>query len=198
MTDQPATPAVVQPDPGARRRRGWPARWVAAAVGAPVAALIAIFAVLPPAQDRAAQSPLVGQPAPAIHGPSVTPYPFTSLAALAGRWVLVNFFATWCVPCRDEQPQLARFAATHHGEVQLVMVAYNDSATDVRGFLADNGGRWPAVEDPGGQVALAYGVGGIPETYLVDPYGIIVAKIVGGSTVASLDRLLSAAKAAKP
>ncbi|MCU4185759.1 TlpA family protein disulfide reductase [Acidiferrimicrobium sp. IK] len=200
MTDPEPRLAAPAPEPApepTRQRRGHRARWAALSVGLIVVGLVIVLAVQPSAANRQVQSPLVGNPAPPVAGPSVTPYPFTSLGALGGRWVLVNFFATWCVPCQVEQPELARFAAEHRasGDVQLVMVVYSDSTPNVRGFLAARGGDWPAVQDPGGQIALSYGVSGIPETYLVDPHGIIVAKIVGGSTTAGLDRLLAAAQA---
>ena len=60
------------------------------------------------------------------------------------------------------------------------MVIYDDNAPDVQGFLRREGGSWPAVPDPGGRVALDYGVSGIPETFLIDPRGVIVGKITGG------------------
>ncbi|MHB1927862.1 MAG: TlpA family protein disulfide reductase [Acidimicrobiales bacterium] len=171
-------------------------RWLGLSVGVLAVLLVAALAKAPPAANVEVRSPLLGHPAPPIAGPSVTPYRFTSLVASRGRWVLVNFFATWCVACRQEQPQLARFAAEHRGaDVQLVMVVYNDTAPNVRAFLAAQGGKWPAVLDPGGQVALSYGVGQIPDTYLIDPHGIVVAKLAGASTAAGLDRLLALAKA---
>lgn len=173
------------------------ARWLSSGVGLIAIALIAVFAVQPPAANQQVQSALIGHRAPPVSGPSVTPSPFTTLDSLTGRWVIVNFFATWCTPCQVEQPQLASFAAAHRssGDVQLVMVIYNDNTPNVQGFLRAKGGDWPAVQDPGGQVALNYGVSGIPETFLIDPNGVIVGKVTGGSTAAGLDALLAKAKA---
>ena len=182
--------------PAPARRSRHRVRWLGVGVGAIAVLLIVVLAKAPPAANVEVRSPLLGHPAPPVAGPSVTPYSFTSLGALRGRWVLVNFFATWCVACRQEQPQLARFAADHRGgNVALVMVVYDDTAANARRFLADRGGKWPAVLDPGGQVALNYGVGQIPDTYLIDPNGIVVAKVAGGSTAAGLDRLLALAEA---
>ncbi|MDQ6840120.1 MAG: TlpA family protein disulfide reductase [Actinomycetota bacterium] len=166
------------------------------AVGLIAAVLVTVLAGRHSA-NQDVRSTLIGHPAPPVAGPSVTPYGFSSLSGLRGRWALVNFFATWCVPCQQEQPHLAAFAVEHRrsGDVQLVMVVYNDSVANVGTFLRTRGGIWPAVEDPAGQTALSYGVAGIPETYLVDPNGIIVAKIVGASTTAGLDALVANAKA---
>lgn len=182
------------PPTASRRHR---VRWTALAVGLIAAVLVTVLAGRHSAANQEVRSTLIGHPAPPVAGPSVTPYSFSSLSELRGRWALVNFFATWCVPCQQEQPHLAAFAAEHRGsgDVQLVMVVYNDSIGNVRAFLRTRGGIWPAVEDPTGQTALSYGVAGIPETYLVDPNGIIVAKIVGASTTAGLDGLVAKAKA---
>jgi len=197
---QPIPEAVERPPALPARGRGrHRVRWVALGVGAVAVLIVVVLAVQPSAANRQVQSPLIGHPAPPVAGPSVTPYRFASLGALSGRWVLINFFATWCIPCQQEQPQLARFAAEHRArdDVALVMVIYSDSTPNVQRFLAARGGAWSAVQDPGGQIALSYGVSGIPETYLIDPYGTIVAKIVGGSTTTGLDRLLAAAQARK-
>ena len=195
--NNPGPPRQQPPSDTRTRRPRHRVRWAALAVGTVTALIVVVFAVQPSAANRQVESPLLGRLAPPVTGPSVTPYPFGSLASLRGQWVIVNFFATWCIPCQQEQPQLARFAAqhTHRDAVQLTMVIYNDSTPNVRQFLASRSGDWPAIEDPDGQISLSYGVAGIPETYLVDPYGIIVAKIVGGSTTAGLNRLIADAKA---
>src|SRR5205807_1548917 len=99
-------------------RRSHRARWVAAAVGVPIALLVAVLATRPPAGTRAADSPLLGKPAPAINATTIDGQP-VELARAQGRWVLLNFFATWCVPCRREHPDLVRFAQQHQSEGDL-------------------------------------------------------------------------------
>lgn len=180
--------------PAPRRHR---IRWTALAVGVIAAILVTVLAVQRPSANQQARSTLIGRPAPPFGGPSVTPYPLASLDGLRGDWAVINFFATWCIPCQQEQPHLAAFAAEHRAthDVQLVMVIYNDSVSNVQTFLRTRNGQWPAVEDTSGQTAVSYGVAGIPETYLVDPRGVIVAKIIGASTTSGLDDLVAKAKA---
>ncbi|MHB8465292.1 MAG: TlpA family protein disulfide reductase [Acidimicrobiales bacterium] len=169
---------------------------MAAGVALMMGLFVYVLATRPPALDQVTPSPLLGEAAPMVSGPSVTPASFESLSGWRGRWVLVNFFATWCVPCQHEHPELIAFMARHQhaGDVGLVMVIYDDQVSKVQGFFRDRGGDWPAVADPDGRVALNYGVSGVPETYVVNPAGVIVAKLVGGVTAAGLDRLLASAQ----
>jgi cytochrome c biogenesis protein CcmG/thiol:disulfide interchange protein DsbE len=110
--------------------------------------------------------------------------------------VLVNFFATWCVPCRQEHPELVRFAEAHRGtgDAEVVSVIYDDSPDAVRAFHAAQGGDWPMVSDPKGRIALDFGVAGVPESYLISPTGIVAAKVVGGVVAGDLERLLVQAR----
>jgi len=156
---------------------------------------IAATAGKPDAYD--ARSPLLGKPVPAVTGATVQGGRF-DLGAMRGRWVVVNYFATWCRECRVEHPELERFFQAHEavGDASVVSVVFNDTPKAVREFLADNGGSWPMVIDPGGQIAVNFGVGKVPESYLVSPNGYVVAKIVGGVQASGLDALLQRAKTA--
>jgi len=146
----------------------------------------------PSAGTRAADSPLLGKPAPAIAGQTVDGQS-VRLDQYQGRWVLVNFFATWCIPCRQEHPDLIRFAAEHRqaGDLDVLGVVYDDSLDAVRDFRDKQGGDWPMVVDPNGRVALDFGVSGVPESYLIDPDGRVAAKVVGGVQAGALDDLLA-------
>jgi len=184
-----------EPPPGRRRSR--PALWTAIAVGVVALSLIGVLATRKSALDKLADSPLLGRPAPEVAGPSVTSGEAIRLDAFRGRWVAVNFFATWCVPCRREHPEFIKFSQRHllQADASVLMVIYDDKVTSVRGFFQTNGGDWPIVPDPDGRVALDYGVRGVPETFLVNPNGVIVARVVGGVTADGLERLLFQAKA---
>ena len=191
-------PASLDGGSGLRRRHRRTAAVVAASVGMVTAGLIFALAAGRSAVDRQITSPLLGHGAPAVNGPSVTPAPFESLASWRGRWLVVNFFATWCIPCRAEQSQFVAFAQRHQasGDAAIVMVIFNDDVGKVRTSFAASGAGWPAVADPDGTVALDFGVTGVPETYLIDPGGTVVAKIVGAVTADGLDGVLRRAKAA--
>ena len=169
--------------------------WIAVAVAVPVALLVLALANGEPAATRAVRSPLVGKPAPALEGTTVDGND-ARLADLRGKWVVVNFFATWCVPCRQEHPELIRFAQAHEatGDAAVLAVVYSDNTQAVKEFRDKEGGTWPMLTDPKGRIALDYGVAGIPESFLVSPDGVVVAKLLGGVRAADLDQLLYRAK----
>jgi cytochrome c biogenesis protein CcmG/thiol:disulfide interchange protein DsbE len=185
LTEQ-QTPEVLP------HRRGHRARWAALSVGVVVALLVVVLATRPDPGTRAANSPLLGKPAPELAGSTIDGQQFDVRQA-RGKWVLVNFFATWCVPCRQEHPDLVRFAELHRqlGDAEVVGVIYDDSESAVREYRQEEGGDWPMVVDPKGRVALDWGVAGVPESYVVTPDGRVAAKVVGGVRMASLENLLA-------
>ena len=197
-TDQAAS--TERPDDGlppvvAGLRRTRKVLWIAVAVAVPLALLIIALANGEPAATRAVKSPLVGKPAPDIEGTTVDGGQ-ASLAALKGKWVVVNFFATWCVPCRQEHPELVGFSEAHEaaGDAAVLGVIYSDNAQAVKEFRDKEGGRWSMLTDPKGRIALDYGVAGVPESFLISPDGVVVAKLLGGVRAGDLDQLLSRAK----
>jgi cytochrome c biogenesis protein CcmG/thiol:disulfide interchange protein DsbE len=180
-------------DSPVRRRRQL--GWVAAPVALVMIGLIGVLATRRDASTRVAPSPLIGTRAPATAGATIDGAP-TNLGDLRGRWVIVNFFATWCVPCREEHPSLVAFAERHRviGDANVFGIVYADDVGAVRKFRATEGGDWPMLVDPDGRLGLDYGVSGVPESFLIDPGGIVVAKIVGGVRLDPLERLLADAK----
>jgi cytochrome c biogenesis protein CcmG/thiol:disulfide interchange protein DsbE len=155
-------------------------------------AFVVLLATRKPADTDSTGSAVVGELAPSLTGTGLDGKPF-DLDKQRGQWVLVNFFATWCPPCVQEHPELVKFAADHAGSAQVVSVAYGDSADKVRSFFADNGGDWPVLTDSSTSesASLDYGVVKLPESFLVDPAGKVVAKLNGGTTAAQLDDLIA-------
>ncbi len=183
-------------DRPARRRV---APWVAGGIGLVLVLFVGVLATREPAQNRLTDSNLLGDVAPPIVGTTLDEDRF-DLDRLRGRWVLVNFFATWCAPCRKEHPELVSFSRRHEqaGDAVVVSVAYGDEADDVRAYFDDNGGDWPVLVGDVDGVSLDYGVAGVPESYLVDPAGFVRAKVTGGVTSSGLDGILAELRGAGP
>ena len=113
-----------------------------------------------------------------------------TLASLRGRPAVINFWATWCVPCFQEHPLLVSAARSLGDRVRFVGVIYEDSEQQVRGFLARQGSAYPSLVDPGSRTAIAFGVFGVPETYFLDAEGKIAAKHIGPLDAQSLEAKL--------
>ena len=200
MTDVVESPDA--PDPGGENESGTGApgggrRRVGLIVSAVVAVLlvgfVAVLATREPATERRASSPLIGKVAPALAGETVDGGSF-DIDDHRGRWVLVNFFATWCQPCVQEHPELVRFSQAHAtaDDALVVSVVYDESDLDrVRDFFAERGGEWPVLSD-GLLPAVDYGVVKVPESYLVAPNGVVVQKYTGGVTQDMIERDIAA------
>jgi cytochrome c biogenesis protein CcmG, thiol:disulfide interchange protein DsbE len=174
-----------------RRSRVAPVAVTVAAVV--VLGLVVLMATRPAGSERQTTSALVGQLAPAIHGTTLDGGS-VDIDRYRGRWVLVNFFATWCTPCIEEHPELVDFHERHAavGDATVISVVIETPEDEARRFFAVNGGDWPVVLDPEGRTSLGYGMVRVPETFLVAPDGTVVRRLIGGVTAADLDRLLDA------
>jgi thiol-disulfide isomerase/thioredoxin len=102
-----------------------------------------------------------------------------SLAAYAGRPVLINFFASWCGPCKRETPLLARFYRAHHGRVLIIGIDANDQTAAALTFIRSAGLGYPVGFDPAGTVATSYGVIALPQTFMLNATHQIVRHIAG-------------------
>ena len=178
-------------------------RRIAPLIAVPVAVIMLLFVILlatrNPAGERLAKSPLVGKAAPAVEGVTTTNDQFT-LERVRGEWVVVNFFGSWCTPCIQEHPELVNFQNAHRGagDATVVSVAFADSPTAVRQFFEKHGGSWPVLAEKTDGIAVSYGVIKVPETYLVSPTGLVVAKLIGGVTEDRLDSLIAKYSAPAP
>lgn len=152
-----------------------------------VAAVLVVFVVLLAASDTERTSSInfeiVGKVAPPIDGETLDGTTF-SLRDHRGDWVVVNFFASWCVGCRVEHPELVDFTERHADDgVQLVSVMFGDTEADAKAFFDELGGSWPTLLNGTRDVILDYGVTAVPETLLVAPTGRVVQKWVNASGV---------------
>ncbi|CAN7453433.1 DsbE family thiol:disulfide interchange protein [Rhizobium rhizogenes] len=132
-------------------------------------------------------SALIGTKAPAL---AMAPLDGSNLppltdAAIKGKLTLVNVFASWCIPCREEHPVLKQLA--QDGRLNIVAINYKDTSENALRFLGELGNPYTAIGiDPNGSAAIDWGVYGIPESYLVAPDGTILYKQVGPFTATSL------------
>jgi cytochrome c biogenesis protein CcmG, thiol:disulfide interchange protein DsbE len=134
-----------------------------------------------------------GKPAPALPTAVLQP-PRASLASLRGKPALVNFWASWCEPCRKEAPGLERLHRSLHGAAAMVGVDYTDQADSARSFIRRYGWSFPILSDPDGIYGARYGFSGLPTTVVLDSRGRIVETLRGPQTVADLRRALDAAR----
>lgn len=114
----------------------------------------------------------IGDPAPAITLPKLEGGGESSLASYRGRWVLVNFWASWCVPCRQESPDLENFQREHgDGRFTILGVDTRDLSGDGKAFVDKYGVSYPQLRDGNGDAAHDFGTTGVPENFLIDPKG---------------------------
>ncbi|MGQ0561434.1 MAG: TlpA family protein disulfide reductase [Gemmatimonadota bacterium] len=132
-------------------------------------------------------SPLPGREAPAFALPTLESGASITLADLRGQIVVVNFWASWCIPCREEHPVLIE-AAQKYGPrgVRFIGIAYNDRPEDSKRWLDELGRAYPSLIDAGARTAIDYGVSGVPETFMVDRNGVVAFKKFGPITRAEL------------
>jgi cytochrome c biogenesis protein CcmG/thiol:disulfide interchange protein DsbE len=144
-----------------------------------VAPLVAVLVMNLGRDPHVIGSPLVGRAAPDFALQPMGGGAPVTLASLRGQPVVLNFWATWCVPCFEEHPVLVGAARRLGEKVRFVGVIYEDSEEGVTSFLARQGSSYPSLVDPGSRTAIAFGVFGVPETYFIDSEGRIAAKHVG-------------------
>lgn len=124
---------------------------------------------------------VLGRPASSGAAASGSEIPTVRLQDLKGQVVVLNFFASWCLACRDEHQPLTQTAAAYEGRgVKFFGVAYNDKPADSRRWIAQMGGQsYPALMDPGSRTAIEYGLYGVPETFFIGKDGKVAFKQIG-------------------
>lgn len=183
----------LAPSPPRRRRV---LRLAAVVVAVAAIGIGAVFGSRLTSDPTLVDSPLIGRPAPEVVLPALEGPGTVSLADLRGQIVVVNFWASWCVACREEHPALLGAAEQYRDAgVTVVGIDYQDSHAAAVAFLDEmgrGGENYRYVTDPGSRAALDFGVFGIPETFVLDREGTIVAKITGASTYPLLAGTLDA------
>jgi cytochrome c biogenesis protein CcmG/thiol:disulfide interchange protein DsbE len=185
-------------------------RWVTLGVAVFVLALGAIFVATIGGGGEQQHGSLVGRTAPTIDVKNIdggTPVSLdtvpttggvTTSGTLKGKVVLVNFWNSWCIPCKQEAPALAEFFARHRNDPDFAMVGIvrDDDMQAVREYVARENVKWTIASDPNGAAAVAYGTNGQPETYVIGSDGVVHAELFGPASVDDLERMLQAARAA--
>lgn len=172
------------------------ARWVGVFVLVIGAGLIAVLASRPPAVVVEAQNPVVGLQAPAVAGVTLDGTRYV-LPRAPGKFVVLNFFASWCEPCQTEGPNLVQFQFEHQraGDATMLSVVFDDTESAARNYQESLGATWPTLADPAGGLALSFGVRAPPTTFVIAPDGRVAAAIVAPVTAADLDQIIAKAKA---
>ena len=179
-------------DPISRRRV---APIVVLVVAAVLGGLFWVLAGSTPENDTSGviNSHLLGKPAPSVRSTTLDGEPF-DLARRKGSWVVVNFFNSTCVPCVAEHPELVRFVEQQAtlgsaGAELYTILQFGDRIDDVRAFFEARGGDWPVVRDDDGGINVSFGVAQVPETFIIDPDGIVRlrwAGVIDAETLATL------------
>ena len=133
---------------------------------------------------------VVGQPAPTFSRPSLEGYEI-NLQDLKGSPVVINFWATWCQPCKSEHGHLIAAAQRFKPKgVAFLGVLYGDEADTAKRYVKRAGSDYPTLIDDAQSIPIDYGVGGVPETFVIDKDGVIVKKFTGPVTEVELSSIL--------
>ena len=203
-TSATAAPPDTSPAPPRRKRapRRW---WIVAAAATLAGALggIGISQIVKASNTLHATSNQIftstggvfdkgnGQPAPSWSLPSLRdPAATVSLSQFAGKPVVLNFWASWCPPCRKEMPALAATARRLQGSVAFVGIDTNDQRGAALSFASQTGVKYPLGFDPHASAANDYGVYGLPTTFFISAQGKLLGRQVGGMTAQRLDQLI--------
>lgn len=152
-------------------------RWFILGGGVILTAGLLVFLAIGLTNDpRSIESPLIGKPAPPFALQDLKGQEL-SLQDLKGKTVLINFWATWCVPCIAEHEAFREAKRMLGDRLEMVGVVYQDDPARIRQLQARRGTWGRTLIDPGSRMAISYGVYGVPESYLISADGMIIDKI---------------------
>ena len=172
-------------------------RWVGYGIALAAVAFAVVLASRFGTDPGLVDSPLLGRPAPEFDLAPLEGGDTVALSDLDGEIVVVNFFASWCLQCRNEHEAVTSTADAFADDgVTFVQIAYQESPPASLEYLEEAGRSEAAfyLADPGSRTAIAYGVFGIPETFFIDEDGTVVGKIIGESDALTLGATIDAIK----
>jgi cytochrome c biogenesis protein CcmG, thiol:disulfide interchange protein DsbE len=159
----------------------------------PTLAVAAVAAIVVVEILTSGSGDTAGEPAPELPTSVLQP-PKVTLADLRGGPALINFWASWCDPCRQEAPELERLSRSLPSGSHLVGVDYTDQEDSARGFIRSYNWTFPILSDPDGIYGARYGFSGLPATVAIDAKGRIVQTLRGPQTVSDFREALAAAQ----
>jgi len=155
---------------------------------------IVVLAGASPSRKETADSPLIGRPAPEATGTLGDGTSF-DLSRRKGSWVVLNFFDPTCIPCIQEHPELIKFAADQQtlgtDGAELYSVVTRGKQSEIEKFFADNGGDWPAIYSKADEFPVAFGVSQVPETWIIDPSGVVQLRMISKVSADQLNTILT-------
>jgi cytochrome c biogenesis protein CcmG/thiol:disulfide interchange protein DsbE len=158
-----------------------------------LAPIVVLFAVAGVALFRVRPAAELGKPPARFSLPSVLePEQKITLDEIVGsRPVVLNFWATWCDPCKEEAPELARTARRYEGEVTFLGISVLDGPGPAGRFMREEKVPYESVSDTRGVTAKRYGMTGVPETIFIDADGLVVGRYIGAFRPGELGRLVA-------
>jgi cytochrome c biogenesis protein CcmG/thiol:disulfide interchange protein DsbE len=169
------------------------APWIVLVVAIALGGLFFALASANPSSGATADSPLIGRPAPEATG-SLSDGTSFDLSRRKGSWVVLNFFDPDCIPCVQEHPELIKFDEDQEllgaDGAELYSVIVRGSHDEVEDFFDERGGDWPAIYSEFDDFPVAFGVAAVPETWIIDPSGVVQLRMISKVTAEQLNVIL--------
>ncbi len=193
MSDVDELALATDPPSDHPRRRRRVAPIIAGVIALVMVGLLVVLAGADSSRTESADSPLIGRPAPEATGTLDDGTSF-DLSRRKGSWVVLNFFDPTCIPCIQEHPELVTFAddqATLGADgAELYSVITRGEQPEIDAFFDENGGDWPAIYSDADEIPVAFGVSQVPETWIIDPRGVVQLRLISKVTAEQLNTIL--------